>query len=57
MLTGRSWDALPFPGSFQNGAHEELLKVKIGNFPIPAHNYHTSTILMSKSMFCFWCQT
>ena len=53
MLTGRSWDALPFPGTFQNGGREELSKVKIGNYPIPAHNYHTSTIIISKYMF-FW---
>ena len=51
MLTGSSWDELPFLGTFQSGGHEELSKVKIRNLPISAHNYHTSTILMSKYMF------
>ena len=52
MLTGRSWDELPFLGTFQIGSREELSKVKIENLPIAAHNYHTSTILMSK--YIFW---
>ena len=53
MFTWRSWDELPFPGTFQNGGREELSKIKIGNYPITAHNYHTSAILMPKYMF-FW---
>ena len=29
MLIGRSWDELPFLGTFQNGSREELLKIKL----------------------------
>ena len=40
MITGRSLDALPFLSTFQNGRLEKMLKIKNGNFPISAHNYH-----------------
>ena len=53
MLIGRSWDELLFPGTFQNGGRGELLKEKIGNFPISAHNCHTSTMIISKYMLGF----
>ena len=49
MLTRRSWDELLFPSTFQNGSCGE----ELGNFPISAHNYHTSTILISKYMLGF----
>ena len=52
MLTARSWDELPFPGTYKNGRREEMSKITIGNFSISAHNYHRSTILMSK--YVFW---
>ena len=51
MLTGRSWAELPFPGTFQNGGRDELSKVKNGNFPISAHNYHRITMFVSMYMF------
>ena len=51
MLTGIPWDELPFPGTFQNGHHEEMPNLKIGNFQISAHNYCRSIIFMSIYMF------
>ena len=51
MLTEISWDELPFPGTFQNGHHEEMPNVKIGNLQISAHNFSRSTIFMSIYMF------
>ena len=45
MLKGISWDALSFPGTFQNGRLEKILKIKKnGNFPISVHNYHRITM-------------
>ena len=52
MLTARSWDDLAFPDIYINGCREDMSKIKIGNFPILAHNYPRSTILMSIYMFC-----
>ena len=51
MLTGRSLDELPFPGTFQNGSRDKLSKVKNGNFLISAHNYHRITMFVSMYMF------
>ena len=51
MLTGRSWEELPFPGTFQNGGRKELSKVKNGIFHISTHNYHRITMFMSIYMF------
>ena len=51
MLTARSWDNLPFPDTYKNGHREEMSKIKIGNFPISAYNYHRSSIFMSIYMF------
>ena len=47
MLKGRSWLEFPFPGTFQNGHLEKMLKIENGNFLISAHNYHRITIFMS----------
>ena len=51
MLTGISWDELPFPGTFQNGRRGKMPKIKKGNFPNSAHDYHRITMFMSMYMF------
>ena len=54
MLTEISWDELPFPSTFQNGHHEEMPNVKIGNLQISAHNFSRSTIFMPIYIYtCF----
>ena len=51
MLTGISWDELPFPGTFQNGCRGKMPKIKKGNFPVSARNYHRIKMFMSMYMF------
>ena len=51
MLTGISWDKLPFPGTFQNGRRGKMSKIKKGNFPNSAHYYHRITMFISMYMF------
>ena len=51
MLIGRSWDELPFPGTFQSGRREKIPKIKNVYFPFSAHNYHRITMFMSMYMF------
>ena len=51
MFTGGSWNALPFPVTFLIGHHEEMPKVKIGNFQISSHNYNRFIMCMSKHLF------
>ena len=47
MLTGKSSTELLPRGCFQNSVFLKMPKIKYGNFPITAHNYHRFTIFMS----------